>query len=272
MKKVLNAIGGFFVRIWRWIRETAWVQPLLIVGIIFGIIFSIPSIVDGVKSLNEKNNSAETYYKKYKVSISGAEKSAADKLMKEIKDNHEGNSTSLKNQKFFLVFVGSTCSTCESAREAFEYLQGDGKTLMKDDKITFKTIFSDEEIDKGKEDWKKDNTVEEDNSASTQFEAFLIRNALMIDLFADVAQGSYLKLNNKITEDEISDLEASAVDVTKFKVPTMVLVDFTEDGAGVKDVFIYNETLLSGSTKLDKGQYLADAWFGNGMFGPNYSA
>ena len=41
---ILRKIATPFVAIWRWIKETAWVQPLLIVGIIFAIIFSIPSI------------------------------------------------------------------------------------------------------------------------------------------------------------------------------------------------------------------------------------
>lgn len=271
MKKILSVIGGFFVKIWRWIKETAWVQPLLIVGIIFGVIFSIPSIVDGVKALNEKNNSAETYYKKYKVSLEGAEKSAADKLMKDIKDNEEGNSTSLAGQKFFLIFISSSCTACQSAREGLEFLQGDGKDLMKGEKLNFKTIFTDEEIDKGKEDWKKEDTLSEDNSATSQFEAFLIRNGLVLDLFAAEAQLTPLFTNNKITEDEINDLSDSSVDKSKFKVPTIIQVDFTANGPGIKEVFIYNETLLAGSTKLDKGRYLANAWFGEGMFGPNYS-
>jgi hypothetical protein len=48
--KVLKAIGDFFVRIWRWIKETAWVQPLLIVGAIFAIIFSIPYFTKWISS------------------------------------------------------------------------------------------------------------------------------------------------------------------------------------------------------------------------------
>ena len=176
-----------------------------------------------------------TYYEEYKVSISGAEKSNADKLLTEIKDNHEGRSESLNNQKFFLFFVSKTCSACESAYEAIEYLQDDGKELMKAEKLNLRTIFVDDEVDKGKEDWKKDGTVENDNTAKTQFEAFLFRNALIIDLFADVAQSSYLFQNNKITEADINDLAFSASDVSKFKVPTIVLLDFTENGAGIKE-------------------------------------
>ena len=65
MKKVLSALGQFFVRIGRWIKDTAWIQPLLIVGVIFAIIFSIPSIVDGINSINDRRNSAQEYYKKF---------------------------------------------------------------------------------------------------------------------------------------------------------------------------------------------------------------
>ena len=68
---VLRAIGAFFARIWRWIRETAWVQPLLIVGIIFGIMFSIKPIYNAIKNAKEKAESAETYYREYQVSLAG---------------------------------------------------------------------------------------------------------------------------------------------------------------------------------------------------------
>ena len=39
---IMKAISATFARFWRWIRETAWVQPLLIVGSLFAVIFSIP--------------------------------------------------------------------------------------------------------------------------------------------------------------------------------------------------------------------------------------
>ena len=41
---ILRAIGRFFAKIGRWIRDTAWVQPLLIVGAIFGLIFSFENM------------------------------------------------------------------------------------------------------------------------------------------------------------------------------------------------------------------------------------
>ena len=49
MDKFFIAIGRFFKKIWEWIKSTAWVQPLLIVAIIFGVIFSINTITNAIK-------------------------------------------------------------------------------------------------------------------------------------------------------------------------------------------------------------------------------
>ena len=61
--KILRAIGGFFAKIGRWIASTAWIQPLLIVGGIFGIIFSIPYIKKGIEGL--QNDTTDYEYKYY---------------------------------------------------------------------------------------------------------------------------------------------------------------------------------------------------------------
>lgn len=62
MDKLFKAIGGFFKKIWEWIRQTAWVQPLLIVGIIFGLIFSINPIINAIQSAVNASNDGEFYY------------------------------------------------------------------------------------------------------------------------------------------------------------------------------------------------------------------
>ena len=46
---ILKAIGAFFVKIWRWIKDTAWVQPLLIVGAIFAAL-GVFLIIKGYQS------------------------------------------------------------------------------------------------------------------------------------------------------------------------------------------------------------------------------
>lgn len=119
---VLRAIGGFFAKIGRWIRDTAWVQPLLIVGGIFAIIFSIPSITSWVQSWFATGDEAVSFYKNtgYK-SLKDGEKdgknSSADKLLKFIFDTkEEDREAGYKEygEKFFVTFVQEDCSTCKS--------------------------------------------------------------------------------------------------------------------------------------------------------------
>ena len=51
-KKVLTAIGHFFRNIWRYIMTNAWIQPILIVALIFAIIFGltgVPKLFDKIE-------------------------------------------------------------------------------------------------------------------------------------------------------------------------------------------------------------------------------
>jgi len=267
MKKVLSVIGGFFIGIWRWIKETAWVQPLLIVGIIFGVIFAIPSVVDGIKAIEDRNNSAETYYKKYQVSLAGAENSAADKLFKEIKSNSEGTSASLSGQKFFLVFVqkDNACAACTAAKDGFEYLAGDGKTLIQGEKLAIKTIFVDQDT---KKDWEKPGSFAGDDNEKSAFAAFLARNFSSFEEYAGEAYETHFYLNGGITETQIDDIYSASKE--KFQTPTIFQVDFTDGYNGVSNVFI--GVNAQQDTRLSKAQYLADAWNYQGIFGPNYTA
>ncbi len=88
---ILKAIGAFFVKIWRWIKDTAWVQPLLIVGAIFAVIFSIPYITDWANSFNL--TSTNSFYNAQKRNLEGetddrqASDSPADKLANSIQTN-----------------------------------------------------------------------------------------------------------------------------------------------------------------------------------------
>ena len=58
----MNKVGNFFVKIGQgikkgflglidWVKNTAWIQPLLIVGLIFGVILSIKPVISWVDGL-----------------------------------------------------------------------------------------------------------------------------------------------------------------------------------------------------------------------------
>ena len=119
---VLKAIGSFFARIGRWIRDTAWVQPLLIVGGIFAIIFSIPSITKWVQSWFTSGDAAVSFYKNSGyLKLDNGDKegvnSSADDLLSFIfSDDSEKTDAQYKKygEKFFVTFVQEDCSECSN--------------------------------------------------------------------------------------------------------------------------------------------------------------
>ena len=126
MKNVLRAIGGFFAKIGRWIANTAWIQPLLIVGGIFAIIFSIPYIKKGIDGLAAANTTDEKieYYKSRAISLDNAKdhNSNFDKLLTWLE---EGNAEEVKKaygEKFFLSFVTEDCAYCKECVDGFNLL------------------------------------------------------------------------------------------------------------------------------------------------------
>lgn len=154
--KILRVIGAFFAKIGRWIKDTAWVQPLLIVGGIFAIIFSIKPISDAISNMFTGGVASEDYYNSYRLSLKGAENgtSDADKLFNAIeKHDLEGYES-----KFYVSFVSKNCSNCDACYMGFKVFQenfnkssafkiendylGDGFKLY--------TIFCDEKNDNDK--------------------------------------------------------------------------------------------------------------------------
>ena len=117
--KILKAIGGVFVKIWRWIKNTAWVQPLFIVGAIFGVIFSIPAITSGIQGLVNGANSTDSFYHNYQVSMKGGESSTAYRLFDNYTAKYSDYKTKIEDDptylpdvsdsesKFFLMFTSS---------------------------------------------------------------------------------------------------------------------------------------------------------------------
>ena len=109
--KILRAIGAFFAKIGRWIANTAWVQPLLIVGGIFGIIFSIPYIKKGIEGLQSDTTDYKyRYYQNNALNLK--EGGTADELLGYLEEG--GNADKIRSKfgsKFFLVFTNSACGS-----------------------------------------------------------------------------------------------------------------------------------------------------------------
>ena len=283
--KILKAIGGFFVKIWRWIKETAWVQPLLIVGAIFAIIFSIPYFTEWINSIGI---GSENYYSAHKVSLEGeleinadptAPTSAVDKLVYSMDQNSFlGNDEAYKEEynkygeKYFLVFVEEDCSSCKDIQEAFQeledywgtrYIQTESHIVGQSEaaNLPFRihTIFTDETSSTDDDD---------ENNSDSAFQRHL-------QIYTDFYENAGIRLMEQTpygynNYKDNSNMKAFLnADTSAFATPTIVLVDYTQEArdlpiyagsgtgrAGISEILFS----VSGTTKYEKAQVLMNMW------------
>lgn len=261
---VLRAIGNFFARIGRWIRDTAWVQPLLIVGAIFGIIFSIPHIIDWVGSWFKEGVESDRFYSTYQYSLNGADKqnSQVDKLFDAIKDGTANEFVGA--DKFFLSFVEEDCSICEDQYKGYKVLtsqwgKGEFKDL-KNEKFKMITIYIDTEKEINNKDenmftyvWENHSWLFEqftenyENSEYAQFKGYDADCTAFRNLFEDDEDGCF-----------------------KVESPTTFMFDYTGsewswDGNNIQGL---SEIMFSipGASDYNKARVLHDCWLHTGVF------
>lgn len=234
MKKIFAAIGGFFAKIWRWIVETAWIQPLLIVGLIFGVIFSIPSISSWINEQSE-NKDKYAYYNKHTIK-------ATEVL--ECYENNDFSPLLEKNgaDRGLLVFIEKGCSACETYEDAFKSFttnkvwnhDGEQKTAPA---VHFMYVDYDREEDKG------------EKQADAYFK--------LLDEydFEELIQLAYLDTPNDVLGIQPSDSDWVGEDA-KVRIPTPTIAYYTADGAT-------NAIMgLEGNETPERANYIRDFYYG----------
>jgi hypothetical protein len=259
MKPIGLFFGKIFGGLWNWIKETAWVQPLLIVGTIFAIIFSIPTITEWVSGIAESINSAETYYRNFQKKLEGEEDSDAQKLIDAMVENSDEF-----GEKFMVVFVQVNCQFCKDAQPALKELvdntsryygtqESDSiSEVTKEQFGTFKfyTIFIDEAYD-----FPEDTTT-------TPFERFLQRNTEFLEKTAEVARNSPYKVNNQLSDVQIEALESA--ESNAIPTPSVIMYDLSDNSPefGISELLIS----IPGGNFYDKAVTLSDAWMHRNLF------
>jgi len=279
--KVLKAIGRFFARIGRWIADTAWVQPLLIVGGIFALIFSIPYIVDGMKSMfKTEDSAAETYYGKYKASWSGVESSnensAVDKLFKYIMNPDDAANADYQKkygEKFFVAFVIEDCKDCESNYYGLKTAQSnwgksgsefDFATLGKE-KETFKIASIYVDAKNSNDELYFSNYISGEKD-SCRYNDFFEQASDLKSPYVENIGGGENYYNPIFSEDN------------SFQTPTLMLIDLTEGQPSYTTEFGVSEILFKydgrdGSTSnYDLARTIWDCWNHIGKFSADYKA
>lgn len=278
---VLKAIGRFFAKIGRWIRDTAWVQPLLIVGGIFAIIFSIPKIVSWVDGMNEESNAAQTFFENKIISAQGkegklSEGSVLDNYLSilENKDGSYSDKTAAYNavnetlnlkgsKRFFVVFVDSTAS-CDSLYTGLNYLKdhwdNDEFKDLKGD-FTYRTIYVD-----AKDKYDGTTNLFDDVYSRHNFEN--IATDLYLTQFAE---------NKNYDEGDATHYDSLATSSNGFSVGTIMFFDYESEDynssittKGLRSCFTTSD--VAGSSDYERAQNLAKAWgeAKYSVFGPEY--
>ena len=267
MKKVLRAIGGFFAKIGRWIANTAWIQPLLIVGGIFAVIFSIPYIKQAIDDATAAAQVDEDlqYYKARAIDLSYAEKSESqlDRLFTYLeKEDYSGVKKEFGSEKFFLTFVSESCSACKEGSSGFSKLESEFANWGLNGSFKLISVMVD--------------TTNDDGTVYLAKEVLKNHSILFEDLAGDFGEEfreDYALYKNYASsasslETSINGL-ATAVneDGEGFETPTTLFIDVSEEGLkrevsshGVTAIFFNYTTYVSDSTSFNKGKFLQHCW------------
>lgn len=123
MRKIFGGIGRLFKSLWRYVRNNAWIQPILMVGLIFAIIFGLtkaPGAWDTVKGwfktdTEEPQNITELGGKKSK---NGESAKGTNELIAMFEDD----------KTFVVIFGGTDCTLCKSFNKNVLNVYLDSKT------------------------------------------------------------------------------------------------------------------------------------------------
>ena len=295
---VLKKLASPFVAIGRWIKETAWVQPLLIVGVIFAIIFSIPYITSGIQSLIDAANDEMNWFENYQLSLDGTynKNSEANEFFADFVEAQNGNSTSNSEgwvsgteegkenareimskysngqDRFFLFFVQDDCSACADLKEACEWLIDNWSTYISDVEETpvfqYQSIVCDEEVD---EDEYEDTPAFEYLFGDQNFNLFA---EAAIDIGQD--NNYYRNADSSTQSTIVSNLEAlvetdtsSSTLSSDFETPLVVLFDLTDENE-TDNIISTLFFALEGDDVYEQAEFVGQAWTYEEKFSSNY--
>ncbi|NLI94678.1 MAG: hypothetical protein GX350_02545 [Erysipelotrichaceae bacterium] len=257
MKNEGQSSKNIFVRFWNWLKATAWIQPLLIVGIIFAIIFSIPAISGAIQDNQSRRNNPFTYYSNNQITLNQNKKNNAYDFVSNYFDEvNEKNP--LIGEKFFLVIVDENCQACESAQPGFKHFQDLYKSELKGYKQTVRTIFADEETD--------------ENLITSPFKTWLSSDATisLLEEAVDTTKDRPYYQQNMLGQSSYEAADSLLKDISEpsedsgFYTPTVFLFDFTEEAStkGVIETFVS----IPGNTNAERAYFLYQAWTSTGVF------
>ena len=284
---VLKKLGTPFVALWRWIKETAWVQPLLIVGVIFAIIFSIPSITSWVQSW-DFGDDKYNWLENKQLSLEGITDEKIDGEAARFLSTFEEAQSLWKNNekdearekmksytgdadKLFLYFVQENDAS-DNINEANKYLveeaRKDKVTSKVDDykggNFQYRTIFTDQVIeDKDGEYIYESHTAFEYLLKSREFESFY---STIYNAYQNTPYYQNI-INDKVDGVQLDSYQSSINSLrttTNPSAPTLFIIDLTNnENENIISNIVFS---IEGSNKHSRADFLANARLGLEQF------
>lgn len=285
---LLKAIGAFFVKVWRWIKETAWVQPLLIVGAIFAIIFSIPYITKWVQSFSGEGSGQ--FFKNYDISINneefnqGVAVTAADELAQGLYeyssrayDDASARATTTADyktftdkygEKFFLVFYKEDNSSSDNIESGLRYLKEKWNNSAYN-------LSANDDTALGFKLWAINTSYVSDNDSNytitiggqSAFNRFLYVNSNLFNTAGPELYKASYRTRASVSETSYDQFalnntsSSTANPLSEFPLPCVCLVDFSSKAiaagrAGLSEVLFS----VSGDSELNRATLLLNMW------------
>lgn len=141
-KEKKNANRAHAVAAWEWFKEAAWLQVLLIVGVVVGLVVAIPFVVQGIVSAINNNESDfyqthQIYYSDLEKYIAGNDTNNSNGL---VGKGERVSSVSDTTEGFVVMFYKDNCDNCDTLQKNVETWYKNASTTYGEGKIKFFTI------------------------------------------------------------------------------------------------------------------------------------
>jgi thioredoxin-related protein len=222
-KKNKGAGKAHAVAAWEWFKSAAWLQVLLIVGVVVGIVVAIPYITQAV--VNSTTNSESEFYKKNRISYSQLE----GFLKGDNKDANgvigdENSGISKDKEGFVVMFYQNSCSTCDTMQKGIETWYKDYNKKYAKNGMKFYTIDVSWVVDDKDASSKKKGTVADyDNKYITLDQQFDVQQAVKATYLAQDETHRYSSVTETLLNTRLDDPTNGAM------LPTPLFVTFTKD-------------------------------------------
>ena len=213
------------VATWEWFKSAAWLQVLLIVAVVVGLVISIPYIVSAVKSAT--TNNTITFFEDHRINYDRFQKfiNGEDKDCNGVVGN-DNSQWSENNEGFVVMFYKDNCDNCTTMQSSLDWWYSKTNTEASG-RLRFYTI------NVGWVPGDKDaSTTSESNNPATYYKNEDITLQQQVDLMQNAFRDVYLNQDdghkNSTVKDSNFEIDYTAIESSDKTIPTPCFVQYSK--------------------------------------------